>query len=293
MSRFFPTNFSQQLNKRIALAVAKNLGRQAHYQATHITPAEFGHRTGPIHAASILSWIRLAEIANIPHIPVEVVAVISMVDAWSLTDCKPQDVSPRGSLALAQANAYCQAGGFWRTEICAGIDVKVAMAEGLDLPEILPFNLADSRLLELHASLPTITVVGRPRLTPVRVNGYPVEFRTFWGGKAQEAAVSYYYPQAGEFPLTPVLEAHMSQAQAWGETLYRLRAELGLIPWVPEDGEPDSGIGATIDFMLTEEAGLVLVDAGPGYGYGAHPCCFIDTPVSGRRWQLASGVAIR
>ena len=45
--------------------------------------------------------------------------------------------------------------------------------------------------------------------------------------------------------------------------------------------------------MLTEEMGLVMVDAGPGYGAGAHPCCFIDQPVTGRAWALAEGVEAR
>src|SRR3546814_9410353 len=70
--------------------------------------------------------------------------------------------------------------------------------------------------------------------------------------------------------------------------MYAEHQSLGLTPWLPP-GEPNADIGATIDFMLTDERGMVMIDAGPGYGSGAHPCCFISSPVEGIRWMLAPG----
>ena len=167
------------------------------------------------------------------------------------------------------------------------------MAEGEPLPASLPLCFDDPRMIDMHWGLPSVTIIGRPRMTPVRVNGYPVEFRVFHGGNAEDGAASFYYPQAGRFNPSDELQASMKLARTYAGRLHTKRADLGLTPWMPGMGDPDDAIGSTIDFMLTEEAGLVLVDAGPGYGFGAHPCCFIDQPVAGERWHLADGVALR
>ena len=288
---FFPANFSEIMAQQLVSAKASTAKTRNYYREHMVPAAEIGLWTGEVHAASILIWCALAERANIPFIPVELVATLSIEAVELLIDNKHHELSPADALALATAEAYADAGGFWRTEFCAGSQVKYTMSEGLDLPAILPFHLDDERIVDMHWAQPNLRLIGRPRLTPVRVNGYPVEFRVFHGGEAQDGAASFYYPQAGEFLITPELHAAMDQAIAWAGILAALRTELGLIPWLPEGGGP--AIGSTIDFMLTEERGLVLVDAGPGFGYGAHPCCFIDSPVAGRRWQLAEGVKLR
>ena len=216
-----------------------------------------------------------------------------MAAVWGLLDQQPDKVDAEATAEFFKANAYAARGGYWRSEYCAGGQVKQAMSLGADLPEILLLDLDDPRMIDMHWAVPFLTIVGRPRLTPVRVNGYPVEFRVFNNPTAENSAVSFYYPQAGQFEVTSELEAAMTQAQEWGMKLHALRAELGLIPWLPEMETENEIIGSTVDFMLTKEQGLVLVDAGPGAGYGAHPCCFIDQPIVGRRWQLADGVTLR
>ncbi len=155
------------------------------------------------------------------------------------------------------------------------------------------FCLDDPRIMDMHFGMPDVKVIGRPLVKPARVNGWPVEFRVFCGSaQSEHGAVSFYYPQAGKFRVTKALDSAMTEARKCALRLYQAREDLGLVPWLPP-GEPSMQIGATIDFMLTESGDIVLVDAGPGFGFGAHPCCFIGVPVQGRRWRLADGVEIR
>src|SRR3546814_17585442 len=83
------------------------------------------------------------------------------------------------------------------------------------------FTRDDPRILDMHYGLPFIEVLARPLLTPVRVGNWPVEFRVFFGGAADEAAaISFYYPKADEFEITPALESAAEQARTWGKAMY-------------------------------------------------------------------------
>lgn len=283
------------MEARMAEAAARRALVEQDYEARRIRPEQIGTDTGPVHAASILVWARLAEMAGIPFIPAKTIATLDMTTVFAMIDGEDtSSPSPEQQVEIAEAVAYADAGGYWRTEICAGEEVKYLMGSGKSLPDVLPLCIDDPRIIEMHWGLPSITVVGRPKLTPVRHAGYPVEFRVFNGCQAEEdGAVSWYYPQAGAFEPTPELEAAMTQAAEWGVQLHAMRDRMGLVAWLPDRGEPSDRIGSTIDFMLSEEMGLVMVDAGPGYGAGAHPCCFIDQPVKGRAWALAEGVDVR
>lgn len=280
---------SALLDKQMQEAMLRCDAIEQDYATRALRVTDIGARSGPVHAASVLIWNEIARRVGVPAIEGAVVATIPMTDAWAWVDNKPVgDPAPFNA-----ATAYADAGGFWRTELCAGEQVKYEMGSGADLSAVIPFSLDDPRIMDMHWGMPCITIVGRPRLTPVRVNGCPVEFRTFFGGQAEDGAVSFYYPQAGGFDPDPALTAAMRQSVEMGRLLYDHRARLGLVPWLPENGEPDERIGATIDFMLSEERGLVMVDAGPGFGSGAHPCCFIDRPVAGEAWRLADGMDLR
>jgi hypothetical protein len=212
-------------------------------------------------------------------------------DLFCWGEVKPLD--PVRHAPIIAAIEYAKGGGFWRTDQCAHGLTKAQLSETGRFDVDPDFSLDDPRIMDLHHGLPSIDILARPLLTPVRIGDWPVEFRAFFGGAAQEdGAVSFYYPQAGEFEVTPELQTTAEKVRAWGAQLYAKRRELGLTPWLPPS-EPTDDIGATIDFMLSKEMGLVMIDAGPGFGYGAHPCCFIDSPVEGIRWKLADGVQPR
>ena len=262
------------------------------FQSSVVSSLLFGKIQGPFHACSILAWSHIAHLANVPYIPVNIVAHISIEDVWAHLDNGV--VSETGQINIKTAQDYSASGGFWRTDLCAGEDVKYFRSEGKDLPSIIPFYLDDSRIMDIHAYMPHITVVGRPRIDPMIVGGYPLEFRVFIGGNIpKDYAVSFYYPQASDFTVTPELERLMDTSVEYAQKINKKRVELGLIPWLPEQGFPDELRGSTLDFMVTSEGQVVLVDAGPGYGSGAHPCCFLDTIVQGRKWHPNENVTIR
>lgn len=266
------------------------------YKEQAIEPEDFGKKQGPFHAASILSWCRIAELAGVPYIPVIELGRFSNEEAWSMADGEPSTNSSLGAI-----EEYLVAGGFWRTDLCASEEVKYLLSEGLPLSDVLSFGFDDSRIMELNTYMPEIKIVGRPRITPYIVNDnpqenndYPVEFRVFIGGKADSVgAVSFYYPQAPVFRVTRTLERAMELAKEHAYNIHEKRLELGLTPWLPQLGDPGEYIGCTIDFMLDQQGMVLMVDAGPGFGYGAHPCCFIDDEVKGTRWAPKPGVKIR
>jgi hypothetical protein len=279
--------------RMIAEAQARSARAQREYAETAVPPDRIGSRKGVVHAASILVWTRLAEMAGVPFIPAETVVSIPMSAVDKVMDDREADLDDAEIAALRRAADHCESGGYWRTDVCAPHDVKSAMARNLPMPDILPLVLDDPRMIDVHHNMPDVKIVARPRLTPVRHAGWPVEFRTFFGGRAEDGAASWYYPQAGGFDVTPGLEAAMDQAVAMGRRLHGLRHEMGLVPALPDAHLAGDEIGSTIDFMLTEERGVVLVDAGPGAGYGADPCCFMDDPVAGRRWRAPHGPETR
>lgn len=254
---------------------------------------------GAVHAASLQTWIALAERAGVPYVPAEVVARIPMADAWESVEGRIEEGDPRGD-EIMKAVAHAAGGGYWRTDLCACSDVKWQLSQSGTFEVPTWFGLDDPRIMDMHWGMPEILILGRPLMTPVMVDGWPVEFRVFVGGSAEEdGAVSFYYPQVGDAAERaaqddPRLREAAEQARGWALSMTALRDRLGLLPFLPgRDFVPDAGIGATIDFMLTEERGLVMIDAGPGFGFGAHPCCFIDSPVTGTRWRLADGVEAR
>lgn len=267
---------------------------EADYLAKAIPADKFGEIRGPVHAASLLAWNRIADHCGVPRIDAEVIAVIPMKAAWNSID-EPQSLSEEENFLLKTAFDWCEHGRFWRTELCSGEGVKYCLGKdgSFPPPEYLRFSLDDCRIMDMHWGMPDIKVIGRPTIEPARVKGWPVEFRVFCGGGAETGAVSFYYPQAGDFEVTPELERAMSYAREYGVAMHDARTALGLTPWLPEMGEPDDRIGSTIDFMLKSDGDLVMVDAGPGFGCGAHPCCFIDVPIEGERWKLADGVELR
>lgn len=270
----------------------ERLETERSYAEMSVKPDEIGKRQGLVHAASILVWAKLAEIGGVPFIPVETVASIPMALVEKMYDHEDQ-ITEEDLAILAPAREYCASGGFWRTELCAASAVKSPLSRGLPVPELLEFDLYDMRIFDMHYGMPDIKIIGRPRMTPVMHAGWPVEFRTFFGGAAEDGAASWYYPQTGRFDVTPELERHMDKAIEMGRHLHDLREALGLVPTLVYPPTVGPEIGSTIDFMLTEERGLVMVDAGPGFGFGAHPCCGIDVPVKGRMWHLADGVEPR
>ena len=247
---------------------------------------------GLMHAASLLAWNEIAALVDVPAVPAELITSLPMNNVYAYMECQLDPRDPDFA-PFQVARDYIATGGFWRTNLCASGDVKYQLSNtGLfTMPRVL--DLDDPRIIDMHYGLPAIDIIARPTMTPKRINGFPIEFRVFFGGQAEQSgAVAFYYPQAGAFTPTDELIAAAEEARIMAQKMFAKREELGLVPMLP-GGPEGTEIGATLDFMLTEDEGLVFIDAGPGYGYGAHPCTFIDSPVEGTRWHLAPGVTPR
>lgn len=295
MSFAIPMFDTKRIEEQIAAALVERDRQTADFAERAIRPEEVGHRQGPVHGASLQIWNKIADLAGVPTVTADLVASIpcSLLDDDIFCWNSVKDLDPVKHASIIAAIEYAKSGGFWRTDQCAPAMVKWQLSENGRFELDPHFSLDDPRIMDMHFGLPTIDILARPLMTPIRVNDWPVEFRVFFGCQAaQDGAVSFYYPQAGDFEITPELEAAAEQARAYGTAMYAKRHELGLTPWMPP-AEPTDNVGATIDFMLTEERGLVMIDAGPGFGCGAHPCCFIDVPIEGTRWKPAPGVEIR
>lgn len=286
-------DLTKDIEQRLMLAQVTIRDTCERYVKNVIDPDEFGTKTGPFHAASILSWTRIAELAGVPHIPAQEEARINIKDAWRSIDVSER-LTVEGEENLLKAVIYAEKGNYWRTDLCASEFVKHELSQGRSLPDFIPFHLDDPRIMDLHTCMPYIKVVGRPRRQPMLVNGYPVEFRIFIGGKVTSyPAASFYYPQTPSFEPTKQLEGFMEEAIRSACVLEVTRQSLGLMPWLPEGGDPGEPIGSTIDFLVARDGEVLMVDAGPGFGYGAHPCCFLDVEVKGKRWAVDPGVEIR
>lgn len=55
------------------------------------------------------------------------------------------------------------------------------------------------------------------------------------------------------------------------------RSEGRVIVQPGQHQQANTDITATLDFLLTHEGQLLFIEGGPGFGYGAHPCCFYDS----------------
>ncbi len=299
MNQVFPDISMIGRNLEASMAAAEE-ARQAiakRYTEETVPVSQIGEQVGPVHAASLQIWNEVASRAGVPTVEANLIAEISMSildEGLFHWDSVSSPLDAKRHAPVIAAIEYAKTGGFWRTDLCAHGWLKAQISETGSFAPDTDFSLDDPRIMDIHYGMPSVSILARPTLTPVRVNGWPVEFRVFFGGAADEdGAVSFYYPQSGPFDVTPDLQATALKARDLGAAMYAKRQELGLIPWLPSHGEPDAQIGASIDFMLTEEHGLVMIDAGPGFGHGAHPCCFIDSPVEGVRWKLAAGVQPR
>lgn len=278
---------------RIEAAVALAEQVRANFKAHSVRPDLVGSVAGGVHPASLLVWNEIADIAGVPYVPADIVARLPVEEVYAILDGNPDPESLTSIHQMRAAGAYAESGGYWRTDLCASLDVKASLHHEQRLPDIIPINFDDPRMMDVHDGVHEFLILKRPRLTPVTYNGWPIEFRVFNGGAAEDGSASWYYPQCPVTP-TPELETAMTEATNYARVLHTRRAKLGLVPWFPRMDEPTHEIGSSIDFMLTEERGLVMIDAGPGAGHGAHPCCFIDCEeIAGRCWNAPEGAQLR
>lgn len=244
-------------------------------------------------AASLTAWSALAQAAGVPMVPVEVVGSVNVDDVLHFET--PEAPGVQAALDLLEShNAALTENTMLRWDCCASFGVKSALSDGKN-PKVSDRGLFadDPRAFDILYDYPAkeIALLRRPWVKAMQVDGYPLEFRVFVDEGAPVAIANYYLQR----PLAdgPDIRALAVQALSYSQAILDQLAITGKKPLAP--GQlPDSGLAATLDFMVDDTGQLLFLEAGPGLGYRAHLCAFFDpntnkvAPVEGL--CLASGV---
>lgn len=231
---------------------------------------------GTFSAVSLKSWMEYALVANVPAVGAELVAEINVEEVLQF---EYPEISQQAMAALEEINSSLDENHMLRWESCAPSGVKFAMASAQSMRDVPLYDRAlhpgDPRAFEILYQFPKekVGIFKRPIVDPLLVDGYPVEFRVYINN-SEVVAVSNYYPQMS-LPETYANIDHAKLAIAYAKRILDAVKASGFHVFY-EGNEPNDRIDASLDFMLLDNGRLVFLEGGPGYGFGAHPCCFYD-----------------
>jgi hypothetical protein len=232
---------------------------------------------------SLPGWLRIAELAGVPHIPAREILTVSTEAYFDLLDEKPSDAMD----LIRQVPDLLREGEVLRMEQVAPYAVKSARGRGRPLGNGLDpdgnFDLMDMRfidtLMDLHED--QVRFLARPILPTRNLHGhwrgedgsYPEEYRVIVDG-GRLIGVTNYYPQTRMSP-----EAHAGQMRAAVEIAARLMGfmrEHDIAPFSPAFREDPEGPSFTLDLITREDGALLFLEGGPAAMRAAHPCCFLN-----------------
>lgn len=251
---------------------------------------------GTFPAASLLGWLQIAARANVRAIPARVVEQLPIEDLLRFD--QGTAASEAACARLERLNHERRADRMLRWDPCAGLNLKLTLSQpredaGLPQdPEELRLDIGDPRAFDILYAFPapTVAIVERPWVPALQIDGFPVEFRVFLRDGAVAGIANYYCQRS--LTRTPDLAQWAARcvraSQAMVEALAWERQ-----PWMP--GQPVGGPAqGTLDFLVDAAGELWLLEGGPGWGFGAHPCAFLPTERGGAMdpWGVAwaSGV---
>jgi hypothetical protein len=169
-----------------------------------------------------------------------------------------------------------------RWDNCSSAGIKYHMGNEEDKEHCLSnidnkekqLHILDMRFFDMLYTYPRTSICAfkRPIIKPLIYNKYPVEFRVFvYNGKIE--GISHYYPQTS-LPYEKVYLDMMKKTKKYTEKLIQSCKKYNTYPVMPSS---ERSINFTADFIVDEQGKVIFLEAGPGFGYGAHPCCFYDT----------------
>jgi len=243
-------------------------------------------------------WLDLAERANVPYVPAEWSNPFTVTQIMGLLDCEPVP-EIRAAIEWVErtlrASAAHNGRAMWRWEDCSSGELKWLMANGAlygcpghfsDLWRMVYCD--DPRVIDCAVTNPQRLCV-RPWVEPLRIDGFPLEFRVFFGPDGY-LGMSNYYPQR---PLAKnddnIVAAHRCIIRANmiyhggsscdGESAARWRNYGRRKPARPFP------VGCTMDFIVGIDGEIWFLEGGPPHhnqgGPSAHPCCFAPGNISG------------
>jgi len=260
-----------------------------------------GHQ---IPAASLSGWINIVNQAEVPAIDVNIIGEIQVASVLSFDQITHkiddiESIRPGMELAHEELKWLCciihslSEQEMLRWDTCAPFGVKYAMGKPNDPGRPLDesgytFHLDpdDPRAFEIlfeHPE-PTIKIIKRPWVNALMMDGYPVEFRVFI--KDDEVlGVSNYYLQR-DLPVNDDILQLAELSADYARRIIKQCHESQVFPVNPQIEPGAVGyVTASLDFMVTETGELLFIEAGPGFGFGAHPCCYLDknnlSPIEG------------
>jgi len=236
---------------------------------------------GSFPATSLTAWLNIAGLAKVDSIPARQIGSI-------LAGSEEPDAELDAAIRQAEAS-----GEMVRTDVCSGYEVKILMADG-GYPKRPAWQWGDPRIFDLiiedgRAEVPALARPWVDDLMTTTTDGghvYPVEFRVYFGGDAEDGAVSAYYPQAA--PVENDVGMPLAEeARRLASAMVRACVRDGRAPWMLRygaiEGLDRNRVHCTLDFAVKQDGRLLFLEAGPAYfaNWGAHPCCFEGRDGSG------------
>lgn len=283
--------------------------------STYLIPADIlaTRKKGKFNFLSLEVWLAVAEVAEVPFIPIKKLGCVNRDDLCAMLDNAPRNPNHVEAFdSLIQNINAMPYNDILRWDFACGEDIKYMMhkgngwdhsstrAKGYLESDSRKLNADDYRIFDmiLDYCSATVPLFSRPWIQANSVPGlkdatrYPVEWRVFVN-YGEVKAVSFYYPQASISNYRSVDSClHSAKQAAYLTTMVidTIKA-LGFLPANPHSSPEPEGIGFTLDFLEREDDGsLILLEGGPPFGKGAHPCCFLDS--TGYSARPVEGIAL-
>lgn len=230
---------------------------------------------GSFPAASLRAWLSIAQCCGVPHVPAQYEAALPIEPLLRFD--APIEGTQEVLAALQYLNEKVEDGRMLRWDCCAPWGVKCAMGNGFKQPSRSEMALdpGDPRAFDLIYDFPAedIEVFSRPWVHAMMFEDFPVEFRVFIE-EGKVVGVSNYYPQRA-LPDHPRIRQMVSEITRYAQRMVQKAKDRDLRPWMPRVAAAHQpSFSATLDFLVLSSARVVLLEGGPGFGFGAHPCCF-------------------
>jgi hypothetical protein len=232
---------------------------------------------------SLPGWLKLAELAGVPHIPAREILAVPTQAYFDLLDEKPSDAMD----LIRQVPDLLREGEMLRMEQVAPYAVKAARGRGRPLGNGLDedgtFDLMDMRFMDTLMDLyeDQVRFLARPIIQTRDIPGawggeagsYPEEYRVIVQG-GRLIGITNYYPQTRMSPDTHA--ERMRDAVRIAADLIAFMREHDVAPFSPAFPEHPEGPSFTLDLITREDGALLFLEGGPAAMQAAHPCCFLD-----------------
>ena len=240
-------------------------------------------------AYALEDWIEAARRAGVPYVSAEKVAVFEKMDLQYHEYSGPHQ--KRLDNAFEKVASARRPQTMMRWDCCASGWIKASLSAGGnggndEQRQALPVDSRLLEVLEIHPRM-LVPVWQRPWIKDLirHEKKWPVEYRAFIS-EGRLTAISSYYIQR---PLQQDDEALQGVAQATRKLVTAIEGPLEWPPDIaetmtarlmvssmsgtPTNGPTTNGIHGTVDFVVTEH-GVLMLEGGPPWWAGAHPCCF-------------------